>query len=138
MKTIEFLPHTADLKMRLRADSVIRLFEAGMEGMKQVMKKGACKTNNNTTVKVKIHITSPDLTSLLVEFLGEVLTLSHNLKTIFCRLKVASVNNQEIIGQIEGVKVVDFDEDIKAVTYHEADVQVNDQGTYETFIIFDI
>lgn len=124
--------------MKLRADSVVHLFEAGMEGMNQVMKKGACKNNKSTTVKKKIQITSPDLTSLLVEFLGEVLTLSHNLKTVFCRLKVASVHDQEIIGHIEGVKVGDFDEDIKAVTYHEADVRVNDQGTYETLIIFDI
>lgn len=106
--------------------------------MNQVMKKGACNKNKSTPVKEVIHITSPDLTTLLVEFLGEVLTLSHNLKTVFCRLKVVSVHDQEIIGQIEGVKVVGFDEDIKAVTYHEADVQLNDQGTYETLIVFDI
>ena len=31
-----------------------------------------------------------------------------------------------------------FDEDIKAVTYHEANIEENEEGVLQTTIIFDI
>jgi SHS2 domain-containing protein len=44
----------------------------------------------------------------------------------------------EVIATIKGNRVSYFDEDIKAVTYHEAAVKQNNEGQLETVIIFDI
>lgn len=64
---------------------------------------------------LRLELASLDISSLLIDFLSTILTLSYENKAIFC-----------------------FDKDIKAVTYHEAEVKKNDQGKYETTIVFDI
>lgn len=138
MKKIEYLTHTADIKIRLQASSVDDLFKGGLEGMGNILKKGVCAGPEKLTAKEKINLTSIDYTTLLVEFLSEVLMLSHVRKAIFCTLYIQSLTEHEIIGMVEGIEVEDFDEDIKAVTYHEADVKVNERGEWETIIVFDI
>ena len=37
-----------------------------------------------------------------------------------------------------GFDIEEFDDDIKAVTYHEAEVRKNGKGNLETYMIFDI
>jgi len=44
----------------------------------------------------------------------------------------------EIEVKVFGRKVEEFEEDIKAVTYHEAEVKKNEKGEYETMLVFDI
>ncbi|ELR71620.1 hypothetical protein C900_02428 [Fulvivirga imtechensis AK7] len=39
MRTIQYLPHTADIRMRLRAPAKQELFKAGLEGMGFILKK---------------------------------------------------------------------------------------------------
>jgi SHS2 domain-containing protein len=39
---------------------------------------------------------------------------------------------------VYGRKVSGFKEDVKAVTYHEADITENEEGCLETVVVFDI
>jgi len=39
VKTIEYIPHIADLRVRLEADTLEELFEAGLKGMSNILKK---------------------------------------------------------------------------------------------------
>ena len=43
-----------------------------------------------------------------------------------------------MILKLSGTRINNFDEEIKAVTYHEANVIKNKKGLWETCIIFDI
>lgn len=138
MKTIDYLSHTADVRMRLRADSASELFEAALEGMNQIIKADGCQQPRSFPLIKPITLKSENLTTLLIEFLGEVLTQSHLNKALFCKLQIEHLSEREISAFIHGYHVEEIDEDIKAVTYHEADVRRNAVNQYETILVFDI
>ena len=136
---IEFVEHTADVRMRVRADSLVNLFEASLRGMSRLLKSNGCSTTDLKPVeRYNIKINHGDLTGLLIDFLSEALTISQVQKSVFCFFVPKVLNEHELHGEILGYHVDKFDEDIKAVTYHEADVIRVRPDLYETTIIFDI
>lgn len=138
MKQVEYLSHTADIRVLLKANNRVELFEGALEGMNNILKPGICNESEKLIHKNTVRVISNDITSLLIDFLNDVLTLTHTQKIIFCALDVHYLDENEIDATVTGVGVASFDEDIKAVTYHEADVQLNNNGQLETVIVFDI
>lgn len=124
--------------MRLRADSASELFEAALEGMNQIIKADGCQVPRSLPLIRQINLKSENLTTLLIEFLGEALTQSHLNKALFCKLQIEHLSEREISASIHGYTVEEIDEDIKAVTYHEANVRRNATNQYETIVVFDI
>lgn len=139
MKTYNFFPHTADVRLKVEASSLEELFTAALEGMGNLIKKNECSENSlNTSFKEQIEISSTDSTALLIDFLSEVLTYTQVNKVIYCNVKFKNLTKNFLTATIFGNKVEKFDEDIKAVTYHEAEIKKNEDGNLETTIIFDI
>ncbi|MCO6479008.1 MAG: archease [Phaeodactylibacter sp.] len=138
MYTIDHLSHTADIRLLLRADSREELFRAGFEAMNEIIKPGACRMPCPCIVTQTIEIASVDDTTLLIDFLSDVLTLAHEHKAVFCELNFLEMNANKLKASIGGRPANGFEEDIKAVTYHEANVRQNTDGKWETFLIFDI
>ena len=138
MKTIDYFSHTADLRMKLAADSLPELFEAALSGMNEILRPGGCAGDSRQTIEKKIQLKSRDITTLLVEFMNEVLALSYTCNALFCTLQITLLTNRELVCVVTGREVPGFDDDIKAVTYHEADVRTNAEGKLETIIVFDI
>lgn len=137
MKRHKVIPHIADVRLQLRADSLEKLFEAALEGMNEILKKGFCRKIKIYETSIKISFSSIDQTALLIDFLSEVLTLSHINNEIYCQVKFIKLESNTLTAEIFGTKVDKFDRDIKAVSYHEADVKTN-KGHYQTNIVFDI
>jgi SHS2 domain-containing protein len=127
MKKIEFKSHTADIRLKIESDSLPELLIAGLSGMNRLLKKEPPVKNGESSVFQTITINSVDTT-----------TLSYIHGTIFNEADFTHISDHETSAIIHGVKVDKFDEDIKAVTYHEADVHKNKNGKWETIIIFDI
>ena len=92
--------------------------------------------NNNKTIQIELE--SIDLTVLLVDFLSEVLTESHMLKAILTGLAIEELAENKIKASLVANPIEEFEEDIKAVTYHEANVVQNEKGNWETMLIYDI
>lgn len=138
MPTSEFLPHTADVSIRVQADSQDELFDASLQCMNRLLIKDYYKKSFKAELCQKVAITSVDTTSLLIDFLSEALTLSHVHKAIFFLLSCDRFTPTTLDGVLIGTRVPSFDTDVKAVTYHEAEVKLNEQGKWETVIIFDI
>ena len=138
LKAIEYLPHTADVRMRLTALSKQDLFGKALEGMAYLIKKELCKSPERSNIKKKIEIRSSNITTLLIDFLNEILTLTHTCKAVFCTLHIQQLTDDKLLGEVSGIKVRSFDEDLKAVTYHEAQVEVNNSGQLQITIVFDI
>ena len=90
------------------------------------------------TSERKIIVEAPDTTALLIDFLSEVLALSQINKEIYGRMTFSHFSPTKVEATLGGVMAEKFDEDIKAVTYHEADVRQNEKGEWETMIVFDI
>ncbi|OGH20758.1 MAG: hypothetical protein A3D74_05535 [Candidatus Levybacteria bacterium RIFCSPHIGHO2_02_FULL_37_13] len=138
MKSYEIIPHVADVRLQAKGASLDQLFENALEGMNRILCKDYDRFLNKHLFAKEIAITAYDTTSLLIDFLSEVLTLSHIHKAIFYSIDRLEIYGNSLNARILGVKIEKFMEDIKAVTYHEAEVRKNDEGQYETMIVFDI
>jgi len=136
MKHYELIAHTADVRLKLEASTLEELFEAALLGMAELIKPEACPKTCH--LKNEINLSCVDPIALLVDFLSEVLTLTQTDKVIYCKIEFKKLTETELNATIFGITVDSFDEDVKAVTYHEADVKKNEKGNYTTVIVFDI
>ncbi|MBN2101059.1 archease [Candidatus Dojkabacteria bacterium] len=129
------LEHTADVEVLVEADSLESLFCDSLDAMVEIMgpeKKGDKSTNRT------VSIGSIDLTALLIDFLSEVLALSEINNEYYEVEKIQFMNENRVEVVLAGRPIETFSEDIKAVTYHEADVVQDKDGKWSTKIIFDI
>ncbi len=145
MKIYKLLPHTADTRLYVEASTLPELFETALKGMSDIIKKTqksyyALYSDRSKVYNVlkEVKIESPDITSLLIDFLSEILTYSQEEKAVFRKADIKKLTDTILEAEIFGEKVDEFDEDIKAVTYHEAEVRKNKRGNWEVTIIFDI
>ncbi|PIY73918.1 MAG: archease [Candidatus Portnoybacteria bacterium CG_4_10_14_0_8_um_filter_40_50] len=132
----EILEHKADLKIRAFGKTKEELFLNMMIGMNENMKPEIKKPIEKTKREIKIE--SPDLDSLLVDFLSEVLYLIQVNKEIYNNMEFKKFTDTEIEAELFGQKAERFGEDIKAVTYHQLDVCQTKGGTWEARVLFDI
>jgi len=138
MHQYRFIPHTADISIEVEADTLEELFLASLLGMNQILKEDFCLHAPNPSAEQDVSIRSVDNTTLLVDFLSAVLTHTYLEKTMFCRIDFSALNANYVEATIKGVPVDFFEDDIKAVTYHGAEVNRNKDGSWSTAIIFDI
>lgn len=138
MRNFQIKPHIADTRLEIKADSMAELFKAALLGMNQILKKNLNINDYPNLLKEQIKIDSNDKTTLLIDFLSEILTLAQIKKAIFSDIEIKKLTEDHITATIKGVKTESFDEDIKAVSYHEAQISKNKKGQYQTTIIFDI
>jgi SHS2 domain-containing protein len=135
---IKYLPHTADIRMLIEGETLQKLFMAGVKGMANILKENICDQTYKFNTKTRIKTSSLDDTNLLIDFLSDVLTHTYTNKTIYCKVNVLSIEKYHIVADVFGIETNDFDEEIKAVTYHEAEVKKNKNNQWETCVIFDI
>jgi len=151
MKQYETLPHKADLKIRVFGKTKEELFQNALFGMSENMKPEI--EEQKEEIKREIKINSPDLPSLLVDFLSEVLYLTQANKEIYSDVKFKKFSGNELEAELFGKKVERFGEDIKAVTYHNLEINQRPErskggrktnvlrpkdGSWEAIVLFDI
>jgi SHS2 domain-containing protein len=136
MKQFKFIEHTADVRLYIEGSTREELFAAALTGMSQIIMPHQCSQEFGEQVEIKLS--APDLTVLLIDFLSDVLTHIQVTKKLFCGVTFVTLNDTALYARIQGHEVDRFEGDIKAVTYHEAEVKKNNHGNYETVIIFDI
>jgi SHS2 domain-containing protein len=136
MRSHKLEPHVADVRLVIKGDTLQELFTAAVEGMAELIKPGSSKSPGNEQVQISLE--APDTTVLLIDFLAETLTHTHVNKTVYPAVTFSELTPTTLNATIQGSKVDAFDEDVKAVTFHEAEVKQNELGLYETTIIFDI
>lgn len=146
MKDFEQLPHIADIKIRAYGHTKEELFKHALIGMFQVIHPHAkdCKIIKDRLVcselpqKHSITVQSPDLESLLVDFLSEALWLSDVYNEAYLDVTIEQLGDTQVAAVVHGVTVTGFDVvEIKAVTYHDLAIKQVD-GIWQTDIVFDI
>ena len=130
----EILEHKADLRIRVFGKTKEELFQNALLAMAESQKA----ENLGRKTKRKIKVNSVDLNSLLVDFLSEALYRSQVNKEVYNNMKFKKFSDIEIEGQLLGQKVERFEEDIKAATYHNLDIQQSKEGIWEATVLFDI
>lgn len=137
MGTYQEIDHTADKGFKVEASTIQDLFETSVKGLAHMF-RDLVKQSETAHKSYIIDVEAEDQTGLLVDFLSEILTLSHIHRMIFLKAEIDRLEETNIRAEIYGQKVDHFDEDIKAVTYHKANIQKNENGNYETIIVCDI
>ena len=136
--SITYLSHTADIRMLIEAETLQDLFGLGVKGMNTILKDKFCEGSHEIDNSTIIEVEASDNTNLLIDFLSYVLSSAYIEKSIYCGVKIMEFSEYRIKAKISGTRVEAYDEEIKAVTYHEANVIKNDKDLWETCIIFDI
>ncbi len=138
MFKIKHLPHIADIRILVESDNLEGLFQGSLEGMCGILWQEERPELHQKVEQVKVELQAPDTTVLLIDFLSEALTMILSRKILFRELEIVHLYERELVGLLKGFPVEGFDDDIKAVTYHEAEVIQNEEGKWETAIVFDI
>lgn len=136
MRTHEILSHTADVRLKAEGSSREELFRAALEGMADI--QNARITKHESRIRKDIKIQASDQTALLIDFLSEALTQSQIEKAVFDEVVFSKLTSGELEAEISGERAEGFEEDIKAVTYHGAEIKKNDKDNYEVTVLFDI
>ncbi len=133
------LPHTADIRMRVKNKTLTDVFRDALLGMMAFMKpKGRISFFKKNIVKRRMHITGIDKTDLLIVFLNKVLYFSYTKGELYRDIVFHYLSDKVLKAEIKGTRGVSFMREIKAVTYHEAEIKQNKEGILETVIVFDI
>lgn len=138
MRTHEILPHIADARMRVTADSLEELFKGALEGMSEILRHEVTKWPSDPSTRTPITISAPDTTALLIDFLNEVLIVDLTEACILYDIAELVIKDNHARAVVQGMGVKGFDEDIKAVTYHGANIQKDSVGDYQVTVVFDI
>ena len=139
MKKFEFLSHTADVKIRVYGKNLKEIINNSLLALKSFWKPKLTKTKIEKEIKVE----SNNEVNLLIDFLSEVLAETYIEKAIFVKF-IPRINTDfhadkrglySLSGKIIGYKFIFLSKDIKAITYHQANLQkINNQYIFD-FII---
>jgi len=147
MKKFEILEHTTDLKIRVFGRTKEELFLNALLAMENGLKaeiknlyasRWIAEPYRQKPKTKNIKVKSIDFSTLLVDFLSQVLYLNQVNKEIYSDFKISQFSDREIEGKLIGQRAESFGEDIKAVTYHNLDVHQKKDGSWEATILFDI
>jgi SHS2 domain-containing protein len=131
----EILEHTADVRVRARGHTLPALFRSALQGMGALLAPEALAREPDTGRQVALA--APDTTALLVDFLAEALALAHIHHEVYVDAELEELTAQTVRADLRGVPVSGFATDVKAVTYHGADVVCTETG-YEVTLVYDI
>ena len=130
----ELLPHTADVRLLVRAPSREELFADALRGVMAVAEPQGATDERE---RVDVEVDAPDTTTLLVDFLNEALTRSHIRRETYSNVVFRRLTDVSLSAAIEARRVTAFGEDVKAVTLHDAEVR-NDEGEWSVVLVLDI
>jgi SHS2 domain-containing protein len=130
------VPHTADVRVLVRAATLEALFADAVFGMYAVMRAETASATSPVTRTIAVD-DSADMTALLVDFLNEVLHRAQVAHEQFTLIDFTRFEECSLTAQLTGIAPASFEEDVKAVTYHEADVR-RDGDAWTTMLVFDL
>lgn len=135
MKRYEFIEHTADIGVKAYGKNLDEIFENAAVGMFNIMTD---TSRVESLGEYRIELVSPDVESLLVDWLTELLYLEETQDVLFGDFEV-KVEGRKLVAKARGEKIDrkkhPLKMDVKAVTYHM--LEINEKKGYAT-ILFDI
>jgi len=138
-KTFEILDHTADLGILVGGEDLESLFQNAAHAMLQIMMDFHPEQTGRTR---GISVEAADLPDLMVRWLGEILYLFEGENQWVIQTKIHSITPVHLDAQIETIPfsstMHEHLTEIKAVTYHQIEVNRDNAGLWKARIIFDL
>jgi SHS2 domain-containing protein len=135
MQPYEEVPHTADWALRVRGAGPSELFVNAAEGMYALI--GAETPAGAPEIRRDVTLAAPDLESLLVAWLNELLYFTEVEGLASHRFEIAALDGTQLQAAAWGAPAAGMQKQIKAVTFHDLKI-VNTSGGLETTIVFDV
>lgn len=135
------LEHMTDVAIRVEGRTPARLFAHALEEMNQILSPETCRNPRHADCFMEFEIRAPDPTALLVDFLSECLALTYIQRALFCYVhffEIEQIDPTTLRARIYGRWYKTLENEIKAVTFHGADVRQNGEGNWETTLLFDL
>ena len=129
----EEISHTADWSARVWAADLPSLFAEAARAMNSL---SGTRIRQDARVTRTFEAEGPDVESLLVAFLSELVYSQEQENLAFDTFDVR-VAAQWLKVKMEGAQVQSADKAIKAVTYHNLNIEKTTDGL-ETTIVFDV
>lgn len=126
--------HIDGIKMAVRGRNLEQFFTDAFLGMLFIMKPFQKFTPEK--IEREIFIEAIDTTSLLVQFLSEVLSMARTNNESYNNIIFYRIQPTSLRAKLFGVSVESFHREIKAPTYHDAEVRQVEDGAWETLIVF--
>ncbi len=131
--------HTADFGLRIRGETLERLFENAAQAMLNVMIKTLAKQPSQT---VPVRLDGRDREDLLVRWLGEILYWFQGEKTVTTHARIFSLSPEHLEASLHTVPYDPAQHEIlceiKAVTYHQVKIDQRPDNVWEANVIFDV
>lgn len=136
MAAYEIVEHTADVGVRARGATLEEVFEQATLGLCDIA--GILAPGRGEEVGVKVD-SAPDLGSLLVDWLSEVLYLHDTRGAALGALRVDEVGRGRAAGSVmlTDLRLESVGTQVKAVTYHQLAVEQTRDG-WTARVFFDI
>lgn len=132
---ITYVEHTADWAMQVRARDLAELFSQAALGLAQLLTDEL--ESLPRTVTREIELTSVDVESLLVAWLGELAFWAETEGLVFPTIDIRAIHAEELRAVVTGGPADELLNHIKAVTYHDLEI-VPVPGGLETTVVFDV
>lgn len=130
----EILPHTADVRVRLVTGDQASLFREACDALFEIVRPARSPgIGEAITLTVKAH----DSTLLLVDFLNELNWTLEVRRLAPREIVFLELTDGKLVASIAMDRVESWERDVKAVTYHEAEIRCVD-GKWSTTLVFDI
>lgn len=125
--------HTADIELEVWATDLNGLFRYAAEGMATISR---LDLDLSTKERTELNITAPDCEGLLIRFLSELLFMIDHERKGFVEMNL-TIDANELVGSLETVPVIQIGREIKAVTWHNLQIEGYENG-YCVRIVFDV
>jgi SHS2 domain-containing protein len=126
--------HTADWELEVWAPDLPSLLEQAARGMYSL---SGMRLQDGSRQACKIKLQGEDTESLLVRFLSELLWIEQEQGLGFDTFSIAINTPNNLEAELLGSTITNLDKEIKAVTYHNLEVQTTEQGL-RVIIVFDV
>jgi SHS2 domain-containing protein len=135
---IEFLDHTADVGLTVRADTLAELFRGAADGMFQLTLGEAVAPPNTTAAEERtVYVQAEDAAMLLAGWLRELLYIHQAEQLRIITKRFDTLTEHELAATIMCGPCPAQQLEIKAVTYHQLSVARED-GAWLARVIFDV
>lgn len=136
MHKLKILANTIEARVSVESKSLENLFQNSLHGMNQLLKKDFCTNTDGILISSEIEISSYDSASLLLNFLSEIMALSHAAHVIFCSAEFLTLTDKFLLARIHGCKINRFEKHLSTVFYRKSGIIFDSGGSYKTDLFF--
>ena len=131
----EEVEHVADLALRARGRDRPELFANAAEGMFSLI--GDCRRDLPAQCQDEIRLEAPDVETLLIDWLNELLYLSEARAAHYFSFDVRRLTSTSLVARVGGNPSTSREQEIKSATFHNLYLSETADG-FEATIVFDV